>query len=1122
VRLRYSFEAKVLLAFGMAMLVVLVLCAITWSLAGDAAEAVQQVERTQTMLHALAEARSTTLQAELSTQSYRMSGDEQHLTERDSAMARREGLLQTMYRLTQDDPTQRARWAELRAVVDQRKALSRQIEAVRKTEGAAAAAALVKAAPLAETRVRTHRLLDALEQDERQRLARRSAERESTGQRMRLVGALGTVMLAVQLVATYLLMRRQWRSAESSRRQLEDSEERLAITLRSIGEAVLATDMDGLVTRLNPPAERLTGWPMAQALGRHVEDVVRIADEAGGPLAASPVVIVLQNGEAQIRERGITLLARDDSACPIAISATPKRDLAGRLRGAVLVFRDVTLERQALRSIEAQNEWLAERVQERTTQLRESEAHLRSVTTNVPALIAYVDDAQRYAYANQHYCERFAPDRPDITGCTVREILGSGRYAIASPLIARVLQGEAQTYDWEPFPGIWQVISYVPQRDAAEHVVGYYVLGTDITERKRAEEKIRTLNGELELRVRDLERVSRALRTLSAGNRVMLRAREEEALLHSMCEAIVTTGGYGLAIIWYRASDSSSALLPMAEHGYPGGLAALRLLKVTWAEGEFGAGVAGIAARTGQASTVGDMSSDPAYASWRQHLAGHRSALGCPLRVGDEIIGALAIYDAEPDTFDADEVTLLTESADDLAFGIATLRGRADQERASATMYRLTHFDALTGLPNQAEFAAALETAVDLGHREGHSFAALQTNIDRLREVNDALGFAHGDAMLREFAARLRAAAPAHATVARLRGDEFAILVPGAGSQAASALALQLDEQLALPFQVADIPLDVSFKTGIVLFPEHGATPHDVFRHMDIALHQAKRRGTRHAFFDARRHNDQPIRLSMASELKRVIDGDQLRVYLQPKIDMSSGHVCGAEALVRWQHPQRGLVPPMEFIELAEHTGLIKPLTEWMLESVLTLSRDWVNEGRALPIAVNLSARNLRDEDLLERIRQLLARFGTTPGLLELEITESTVMDDAEFALGVLHGLRELGIPLHIDDFGTGYSSLSYLQRLPVDYIKIDQSFVRDMSRSKDSAAIVRSTIDLVHDLGRRIVAEGVETQADWEQLARLGCDVAQGYFMARPMPAADFAAWRQGYTPPAPSTHSG
>jgi EAL domain-containing protein (putative c-di-GMP-specific phosphodiesterase class I) len=255
--------------------------------------------------------------------------------------------------------------------------------------------------------------------------------------------------------------------------------------------------------------------------------------------------------------------------------------------------------------------------------------------------------------------------------------------------------------------------------------------------------------------------------------------------------------------------------------------------------------------------------------------------------------------------------------------------------------------------------------------------------------------------------------------------------------------------------------------------------------------------------------------LTIAGELRRAIEGGDLLLYLQPKVEFATGRVCGAEGLVRWKHAERGLIPPIEFISLAEHTGLIKPLTEWVIETAMRLIQGWERQGCALPIAVNLSARNLREDDLLERIRLLQSTWGIAPGLLELEITESAVMEDAEFALRVLHSLREEGIALHIDDFGTGYSSLSYLQKLPVEYIKIDQSFVRDMCTSKDSALIVRSTIDLVHDLGRKTVAEGVETQGDWDQLAAFGCDIAQGYFIAKPMPAEEFLAWVAQFRPP-------
>jgi diguanylate cyclase (GGDEF)-like protein len=511
------------------------------------------------------------------------------------------------------------------------------------------------------------------------------------------------------------------------------------------------------------------------------------------------------------------------------------------------------------------------------------------------------------------------------------------------------------------------------------------------------------------------------------------------------------------------------------------------------------------------------MFTDPSYAPWRSYLRNNACGVACPLRVGTEVIGALAIYGAEPDSIGAEEVALLAESADDLAFGITTLRARAEQQKVQEAMHRLTRYDALTGLPNATHFTELLTAAIDTGQRLNQPFAVLQTNIERLSEINDVLGFGHGDQMLREFGVRLRATVPASATVARLRGDEFAVLLPDSQVRDAISLAQRLEDMLEQPFPIADIPLDVSAKIGVAMFPAHGTTSHDLFRHMDIAVHEAKKKGKRHVVFDPAQfqEQDQSHRLTIAGELRRAIEGGDLLLYLQPKVEFATGRVCGAEGLVRWKHAERGLIPPIEFISLAEHTGLIKPLTEWVIETAMRLIQGWERQGCALPIAVNLSARNLREDDLLERIRLLQRTWGIAPGLLELEITESAVMEDAEFALRVLHSLREEGIALHIDDFGTGYSSLSYLQKLPVEYIKIDQSFVRDMCTSKDSALIVRSTIDLVHDLGRKTVAEGVETQGDWDQLAAFGCDIAQGYFIAKPMPAEEFLTWVAQFRPP-------
>lgn len=1107
-----SFESKVVAAFGAATLVVSGLALSTWEVADDATQAAQMVARTQQLLGNLARIRGYSLQAELATQNFRLTGGADYLEERDAAVAGRELSLENVQQLTLTSPQQQRRWQELRKLIDQRMAISRQIEHLRKTEGMEAATAFAASAPLASTRTRTYELLTEMDEQTRQQLAELEAEHAQARQRLVIAGALVAGALILLLIACHLLIRRQLRASEASQRALADNEESLATTLHSIGDAVLATDTEGRVTRMNSVAERLTGWPLQQALGRSIEEIFDIVHEQTRQPAQIPVEAVLATGNVQILAEHTSLIARDGSECPISDSAAPIRDSNGQLRGAVLVFRDVTAERTAQRIIQEHNAALQADVRQRTQEWQESQSHLNNVISSVPALIAYVDAQQRYVYVNSQYRECFAPDRDDITGESVSNILGEQLYALASPLIDKVLAGESQTYDWQPFPGIWQSFQYIPNFRIHGDIDGYYILGTDITERKRYEERIHALNVELGQRVHELERIGRALRTLSAGNRTMLRATEEQSLLESMCHAIVTAGGYGMAAVWYISSDATTELIPMAECNYPGGLPALRSLGLIAADNEQGQSLTAIAIRTGKVQCVHDLRIDSNHVRWHDQLGKLSSGASCPLLVNGKVIGALSIYDTDTNAFGEDEVALLTDSADDLAFGISTLRTRNEQQRVQAEINHMLRHDSLTGLPNAIEFQEVLTAKVADTNSLPVPLAALQFNIERLSEINDALGFNNGDQILRDFGKRLQRHAPESAYVARLRGDEFAIIAPAKDIDSALALADELEMHISRPFQVADIELDVSARIGIALFPEHGKTSDEILRRMGKATVQAKNRGLSRCVFDTSNQKNQAGRLTMASELRRAITGNQLRLFLQPKVDLSSGNVCGAEALVRWMHPMKGLIPPGLFIDLAEQTGLIKPLTEWVIVSALDLLQSWEEKGCAIPIAVNISARNFRDEKLFENYRQWHSERAVSAGLLEVEITESTVMENADYALGALKELRNAGIPLYVDDFGTGYSSLSYLQKLPVDYIKIDQSFVSAMHHDKDSATIVRSTIDLVHDLGRKTVAEGVETKEHWDLLKELGCDIAQGYFIAKPMPASEFLKWAEDF----------
>ncbi len=1110
-----NFQSKILFSFVAASLVVGGLAAATWKLSKDAETASHWVSHTQDTLNSLAEANIDALNIELSTQNFRISGDLRQLALRDAAILKREATLKKIKNLIGDDPRQQDNWSQLNGVIQERLTISREVEMLRKTEGLEAATAFVARSNLSETTERMYRLLSVMQAEEIKLMQKHDADQLRLRQQLLSVGTLFSILLLVLFVATYIVIRRQMQQTEASQRALTESEENLSITLQSIGDAVLATDTEGRITRMNPVAERLTGWIFADARGKPIDEVFCIVHEVTREPAVVPIARVLATGEIQGLANHTVIITRDGHEYPIADSAAPIRDASGEIRGAVLVFRDVTIEHDAQNMIRNQQKLLEQRVEERTRLLHESEEHLRSVINNVPALIAYINPQQRYVYVNQQYQERFASGQRDLTGCSVRDILGVDRYAIAAPHIAKVIHGESASYDWQPFPGIWQTVNYVPKKDASGQLAGYYVLGMDITDRKMSEARVRELNAALEKRILEIEHVSRALKSLSATNRAQLHANSEQVLLAKICESIVVAGGYHMAVVWYRTNDEVKSLSPVAESGCPGGLEVLLALRNSWGVGEESPYANAESVRTGKACVVQDMENDPNYVQWRPYMLGCAAVAAFALHVGGEVIGSLAIYSAVPNAFNSDEVVLLTQSANDLAFGISSLRTRDEQRKTQEAIRHMMRYDALTGLPNETLFSEALISELETSKKQMHSFAILQTNIEGLSAINLSFGFSCGDQLLREFGLLLRGVCPESAMVARLRSDEFAILLPDCDREAAVNLAEHVEHKLQLAFRIGDISLDVSARIGVVIFPDHGLTENDLLRNVDIAVAQADRISGSYAVFDPTQNPDYAQRLRLAGELRRGIDAGELRLYLQPKVDMATARVCGAEALVRWMHPARGLIPPVEFISLAEHSGLIDSITGWVIESTLRLMSGWQAQGFVMPISVNLSARNLRDQHLPKKIREMLTIWKITPNMLELEVTESAAMEDPKFALSVLNILHDEGILLSIDDFGTGYSSLSYLQRLPMDYIKIDQSFVRDMSVNKESSMIVRSTIDLVHDLGRKAIAEGVETLEDWEQLAVFGCDIAQGYLIAKPMPSEEFPAWVSNFQLP-------
>jgi len=431
---------------------------------------------------------------------------------------------------------------------------------------------------------------------------------------------------------------------------------------------------------------------------------------------------------------------------------------------------------------------------------------------------------------------------------------------------------------------------------------------------------------------------------------------------------------------------------------------------------------------------------------------------------------------------------------------------RRERQLASQRVAYLAYHDSLTDLPNRALFHDRLQQAILRAHRDEKGLALLLIDLDGFKEVNDALGHHAGDLVLQEVATRLRGTLRASDTVARLGGDEFAVLLPATDVNRAELAARKVLHDLEHPFDAGGRPLMMSASIGIAGAPVHAATGEELLQKADSAMYLAKSEKCGYSVYNAARDQRVYQRASMATALRQALDGRQFDVDYQPIVHVRTGTVIGIESLVRWNHPEHGRLLPDDFIRIAEHTGLVNPLTAFVLERALS---EW--PLAALPgtcrIGVNVSPRSLHHTAFPGRVAELLEAQATLAGSLTLEITENLVMSDPDGSARCLHRLHDMGVTLAIDDFGRGYSSLSYLRRLPVDQLKIDRSFLIGLAEGEDDT-LVRCMIDLAHNLGLQVVAEGVETEAVYQQLVELGCDAVQGYHVCRPAPAADVAAW--------------
>src|SRR3569623_712539 len=607
-----------------------------------------------------------------------------------------------------------------------------------------------------------------------------------------------------------------------------------------------------------------------------------------------------------------------------------------------------------------------------------------------------------------------------------------------------------------------------------------------------------------------LKRLNRTYRTISRCTHHLIRARNEKALAQDLCDTMVEEGGYRMAWVGYALRDEAKSILPFAHAGQESGY--LNDLNLTWADTERGSGPGARCIRDGTPKVTRDIPHDPAFAFWREEAAkrGYVSSIAMPLKNSEGTFGFLGMYSASTDAFDEEEVALLEEVADALAFGIVTLRERAERDALTQERAYLATHDQLTGLANRPLFGDRLQQALSHARQHEHPIAVVCLDLDNFKRVNDSFGTAVGNEVLLEIARRLSGVLRGGSTAARFSSGEFVLLLTEQESKAdTSDTLMQILAAVREPTHIAGKEITVTASIGCSFYPADGEDSEILLRRAKVSMHRAKEIGRDEmSFFAAGLDWAVTERMNLEIDLRHAVRNSELVLHYQPQVHLGTSKLVGFEALMRWQHPQRGLISPAAFIPVAEDSGLIVAMGEWALSEGCSQAKEWQNAGvTGATVSINLSPRQFRDKRIVDTVRSILQETGLGPSQLELEITESSIMLDVDQVIAIMSEFKSLGATLSIDDFGTGYSSLNYLRRFPVDKLKIDQSFVRYVDKAPSADAIVRTIIVLGHSLGLKVIAEGVETVSQARFLRQNGCDEIQGFLIERALPAHELQA---------------
>lgn len=480
-------------------------------------------------------------------------------------------------------------------------------------------------------------------------------------------------------------------------------------------------------------------------------------------------------------------------------------------------------------------------------------------------------------------------------------------------------------------------------------------------------------------------------------------------------------------------------------------------------------------------------------------------ALALAKEFGHKVKKRLEVIGVRKDTsnFPA-EIQVGMAALEDQVIYACTVRDISELKQQMAALTHQALHDSLTALPNRTLLYDRLDQGIISAKKTQKPFSLIFIDLDSFKSINDALGHHYGDRLIQQVGWRLQSLVKETDTVARLGGDEFALFLPMISEEQTLELAKEINLAIEQPFKIDDHVLTIRLSQGIVYYPIHGENVETLMKRADISMYTAKKMNEGYSVFSPEFDTHSIEKLNLIGDLKDALESEKLMPYYQPLADIETNRIVGVEVLLRWIHPIHGFIPPSQFIPIAEQNGLMEKLTIWVLEKALQQSKEWREKGLHLNVSVNLSASNLQDMELSNNVRELLDKYRVDPSILTLEITESFIISNPSRAMEVLQRLSSMGVKLSIDDFGTGYSSLAYLKKLPVDEIKVDKSFVIDMLEHKNDEMIVRTVVNLAHNLGLRVVAEGIESKEVWDRLASFNCDTAQGYYLSAPIPAEE------------------